>query len=362
MEEKESTISGSPENTDSVSLTPISRGLGGLVQAARTAASQTHPPGSSASGEGSAISTIGIVSGKKKRGRPRKYDADGNLNPAYAAAAARKAMSPPPVPPPGFSFTMSSDFEPKRGRGRAATSSGNWHQLGSLGELLANTAGVDFTPYIITVHSGEDVAATILSFSQKGPQGICILSANGAISNVTIRQPGSSGGLLTYEGRFEILSLTGSYTFTESGGVRSRNGGLSISLAGPDGRVVGGSVAGWLIAASPIQVVVGTFVPMGSKAYKRKNLRQSPTAAFPALPETMTSPTWTAHSTPGTEVDQQVGQMPTQSHSEPDDSIGSGHNLNVVSSHDTPEWSNGGSEPSPDQRFYPDINVSVPAI
>ena len=33
----------------------------------------------------------------------------------------------------------------------------------------------------------------------KGPRGICVLSANGAVSNVTIRQPGSSGGLLTYE-------------------------------------------------------------------------------------------------------------------------------------------------------------------
>lgn len=37
-------------------------------------------------------------------------------------------------------------------------------------------------------------------------------------------------------------------------GIRSRNGGLSVSLAGPDGRVIGGGVAGLLIAASPIQV------------------------------------------------------------------------------------------------------------
>lgn len=48
-------------------------------------------------------------------------------------------------------------------------------------------------------HLMKDVAARILSFSQKGPQSICILSANGAISNVTLRQPGSSGGTLTYE-------------------------------------------------------------------------------------------------------------------------------------------------------------------
>lgn len=378
MEEKESTISGSPENTDSGSPTPMScSGVGvPLAHGAPTAASHTtRPPSAGVSGDGSSISAAGGIpmAGKKKRGRPRKYDAEGNLNPAYAAAAARKALSPPPVrssaPPPGFSFTMSSDFEPKRGRGRAAAAaaaSGNWHQLGSLGELLANTAGVDFTPHILTVQTGEDVAATILSFSQKGPQGICILSANGAISNVTIRQPGSSGGLLTYEGRFEILSLTGSYTFGESGGVKSRTGGLSISLAGPDGRVVGGSVAGWLIAASPIQVVVGTFMPMAYKTQRRRQPRESPTTmTFPVLPETLTSPTPTSQATPpGTEVGQHVGpHMPTLSHSEPDDSVGSGHNLNVVSSQDTPEWNNGGStEPSPDQRIYPDINVSVSAL
>jgi hypothetical protein len=39
----------------------------------------------------------------------------------------------------------------------------------------------------------------IISFSQQGPRAICILSANGVISNVTLRQPDSSGGTLTYE-------------------------------------------------------------------------------------------------------------------------------------------------------------------
>ena len=44
----------------------------------------------------------------------------------------------------------------------------------------------------------------------------------------------------------------GSFTMAEEG--RRRTGGLSVSLAGPDGRVVGGVVAGMLLAASPIQV------------------------------------------------------------------------------------------------------------
>lgn len=41
---------------------------------------------------------------------------------------------------------------------------------------------------------------------------------------------------------------------TENGGTRSRSGGMSVSLASPDGRVVGGGVAGLLVAASPVQV------------------------------------------------------------------------------------------------------------
>lgn len=59
---------------------------------------------------------------------------------------------------------------------------------------------------------------------------------------------------LLMQGRFEILALTGSYTVSENGGMKSRSGGLSVSLAGPDGRVIGGGIAGSLIAASPIQV------------------------------------------------------------------------------------------------------------
>lgn len=56
------------------------------------------------------------------------------------------------------------------------------------------------------------------------------------------------------QGRFEIISLSGSYLFSENNGNRSRSGGLSVSLAGSDGQVLGGGVAGMLVAASPVQV------------------------------------------------------------------------------------------------------------
>lgn len=56
------------------------------------------------------------------------------------------------------------------------------------------------------------------------------------------------------QGRFELLSLSGSFTPTDSGGTRNRSGGMSVSLAAADGRVIGGGVAGLLVAASPVQV------------------------------------------------------------------------------------------------------------
>lgn len=57
-----------------------------------------------------------------------------------------------------------------------------------------------------------------------------------------------------WQGRFEIISLSGSYMFSENNGNRSRSGGLSVSLAGSDGSVLGGGVAGMLVAAGPVQV------------------------------------------------------------------------------------------------------------
>jgi hypothetical protein len=48
-----------------------------------------------------------------------------------------------------------------------------------------------------------------MTFSQQGPRTVCILSANGAISNVTLRQPATSGGLVTYEVLYSFLEDLG---------------------------------------------------------------------------------------------------------------------------------------------------------
>lgn len=47
---------------------------------------------------------------------------------------------------------------------------------------------------------------------------------------------------------------------TENGGTKGRTGGMSISLAGPNGKIFGGGLAGMLIAAGPVQVTQFDFI------------------------------------------------------------------------------------------------------
>ncbi|XVF09709.1 hypothetical protein REPUB_Repub07fG0118700 [Reevesia pubescens] len=234
---------------------------GPTMQATSAPSASVVPPGPGTSSEM-----------KKKRGRPRKYRPDGSL---------AVALSPMPI---SSSIPLSGELSAwKHGRGRSVDTAKKSHKYeveSSPGDKIAYFVGANFTPHVVTVNTGEDVTMKVMSFSQQGARAICILSANGTISNVTLRQPASSGGTLTYEGRFEILSLSGSFIPNDNGGTKSRSGGMSVSLAGPDGRVLGGGLAGLLVAAGPVQVVVGSFLPGHQQEHKKQ--RTKPIAAVPA--------------------------------------------------------------------------------
>lgn len=214
---------------------------------------------SNGNGEGSNGSAV-----KRRRGRPRKYlpGSDGSLV-AGSPVSSVAVQSQSGGGSVGGEGAFSEGGSGKRGRGRPSGTRGK-HKASpvlpfNVAPTVSGLAGVGFTPHIVVVQPGMDVLARLMSFSQVNSQAVCVLSANGTIGSVTLQQS-SSGGTVSYEGRFQILSISGSFLLSESGGQRSRSGGLSVSLAGPDGAVLGGSVAGLLIAASPVQVIVGTFM------------------------------------------------------------------------------------------------------
>jgi len=94
------------------------------------------------------------------------------------------------------------------------------------------------------------------------------MSGTGTVTNVTLRQPASPGAIVTLHGRFEILSLAGSFLPPPAPPAAT---GLTIYLAGGQGQVVGGSVVGTLIASGPVVIMAASF---SNAAYERLPLEE----------------------------------------------------------------------------------------
>ncbi|VFQ96507.1 unnamed protein product [Cuscuta campestris] len=119
--------------------------------------------------------------------------------------------------------------------------------------------------HVLEVANGADVAESIAQFARRRQRGVCVMSATGTVTNVTLRQPSSpTGAVVALHGQFEILSLTGAFLPTNT--VPSGPTGLTVYLAGGQGQVLGGSVVGSLVAFGPVMVIGSTF---SNAAYER---------------------------------------------------------------------------------------------
>lgn len=115
-------------------------------------------------------------------------------------------------------------------------------------------------PHVWEVAGGQDVAECVAEFARRRQRGICIMSGSGTVANVTLRQPTAPGATVSLHGRFEILSLAGAFLPAGGGVGGGVSGGLTISLAGAQGQVVGGSVVGVLTAAGPVLIIAASFL------------------------------------------------------------------------------------------------------
>ncbi|KAK8704389.1 hypothetical protein V6N13_048015 [Hibiscus sabdariffa] len=113
-------------------------------------------------------------------------------------------------------------------------------------------------PYVLQIPGGNDLVEAISRFSSRKNIGICVLNGSGTVSNVTLRQLSSTpGAIITFHGRFDILSLSATILPPTASYIVPNT--FSISLAGPQGQVVGGFVAGSLVAADTVFIVAATF-------------------------------------------------------------------------------------------------------
>ncbi|KAF7140264.1 hypothetical protein RHSIM_Rhsim06G0002500 [Rhododendron simsii] len=111
--------------------------------------------------------------------------------------------------------------------------------------------------HVLEVSTGADIVESVSVYARRRGRGVCVLSGNGTVSNVTLRQPAApAGSVVTLHGRFEILSLSGTVLPPPA---PPGAGGLSIYLSGGQGQVVGGSVVGPLVASGPVVLMAASF-------------------------------------------------------------------------------------------------------
>ncbi|XP_076942846.1 AT-hook motif nuclear-localized protein 23-like [Bidens hawaiensis] len=158
----------------------------------------------------------------------------------------------------------SADTSGRRPRGRPPGSKNKPKPPVIITRESANT----LRAHILEISNGCDVFESAADYARKRQRGICIVSGTGTVNNVSLRQPASNGSVLTLHGRFEILSLSGSFLPPPAPpGATS----LTIYLAGGQGQVVGGNV----VASGPVIVIAASFTNV---AYERLPLEEDEAA------------------------------------------------------------------------------------
>lgn len=112
-------------------------------------------------------------------------------------------------------------------------------------------------PVILEISAGADIIDSVITFARRNHAGISLVSASGSVSHVTLRQPISHAHSLSLHGPFHLLSLSGSFYDSSS---YSSPSSFGVTLAGAQGQVFGGIVAGKVTAASKVVVVAATFL------------------------------------------------------------------------------------------------------
>ncbi|CAL0304653.1 unnamed protein product [Lupinus luteus] len=153
----------------------------------------------------------------------------------------------------------------RRSRGRPTGSKNKPQPPIIINKDSANT----LRSHLIEISDGCDIMESVATYARRRQRGVCILSASGAVTNVILRQPASTGAVVTLNGRFDILSLSGSFLPPPAPPAAASS--LAIYLGGSQGQVVGGSVVGPLLASGSIIIMAASF---GNASYERLPLEE----------------------------------------------------------------------------------------
>ncbi|KAF7078800.1 hypothetical protein CFC21_083175 [Triticum aestivum] len=168
------------------------------------------------------------------------------------------------ISPSGGGLQDGGENGSRRPRGRPAGSKNKPKPPIIITRDSANT----LRTHVMEVAGGCDISESITAFARRRQRGVCVLSGAGTVTNLTLRQPASQGAVVALHGRFEILSLSGSFLPPPAPPEAT---GLTVYLAGGKGQVVGGTVVGSLTAAGPVVIMAASFA---NAVYERLPLEE----------------------------------------------------------------------------------------
>ncbi|CAL5013035.1 unnamed protein product [Urochloa decumbens] len=143
-------------------------------------------------------------------------------------------------------------------------------------------------PHVLEVPAGGDVARALAGFARRRGLGICVLAGTGAVVDVSLRHPSPSpaaaaADVAVFRGRYEILSISATFlapSMAAAAPARAAARVISVSLAGPHGQIVGGAVAGPLVAATTVVILAAAFTDL---TFHRLPLEDDAPAVAPSV-------------------------------------------------------------------------------
>ncbi|KAK8477664.1 hypothetical protein V6N13_047080 [Hibiscus sabdariffa] len=133
--------------------------------------------------------------------------------------------------------------------------------------IIARDSANAISTHVFEIGDGCDIVESLATFARKRQRGVCIMSVTGTVINVTLRKLPSADAIVPLHGRFEILSLAGSFLPPPAPAAT----GLTICVAGEQGQVVGGRVVGPLTCSGPVVILAASF---SNASYERVPLEK----------------------------------------------------------------------------------------
>lgn len=111
--------------------------------------------------------------------------------------------------------------------------------------------GASMQCLLVSVDPGEDVAGAVQKTVDKYGKKMCVLSVTGSVSDAKLLAVDNKSQVLC-KGMFQIVSMSGLVA-------PHSNNCLSVGIASDEGQMLGGALAGEMLAATLCKVVLGTI-------------------------------------------------------------------------------------------------------